>query len=56
MTVLRSIVTAGVALAVLAAPMASEGQMHATRVGLLGPDEEPRFSEIGRGLRQGLRE
>ena len=36
--------------------MASEGQMHTTRVGLLGPDEEPRFSEIGRGLRQGLRE
>lgn len=26
------------------------------RVGLLGPDEEPRFSEIREGLRQGLRE
>jgi putative ABC transport system substrate-binding protein len=56
MRVLRSIVTAVVALAVLAVPMASEGQMHTTRVGLLGPAEEPRFSEIGRGLRQGLRE
>jgi len=26
------------------------------RVGLLGPDEEPRFSEIATGLKQGLRE
>ena len=31
-------------------------QSAATRVGLLGPDEQPRFSEIAAGLKQGLRE
>ena len=31
-------------------------QSGGARVGLLGPDEQPRFSEITEGLRQGLRE
>lgn len=42
-------------MAVLA-PLPAASQGPAARVGLLGPDEQPRFSEIASGLRQGLRE
>lgn len=34
--------------------VAAQGQ--ANRIGLLGPPEEPRFSEVRHGLAQGLRE
>ena len=44
------------ALSLLAAPPAAEAQSPAARIGLLGPDEEPRFSEIASGLKQGLRD
>lgn len=37
-------------------PGAAVSQNPAPRVGLLGPDEQPRFSEIASGLKQGLRE
>jgi putative tryptophan/tyrosine transport system substrate-binding protein len=40
----------------LAAPLGAEAQSPAARIGLLGPAEEPRFSEIASGLKQGLRE
>ena len=41
----------------LAAPLAAEAQQPGKkRIGLLGPGEEPRFSEIASGLKQGLRE
>jgi putative ABC transport system substrate-binding protein len=40
----------------LAAPLAAEVQSPVARIGLLGPAEEPRFSEIASGLKQGLRE
>ena len=43
-------------LAIVLAPRAAESQSPAARVGLLGPAEEPRFSEIASGLKQGLRE
>lgn len=43
-------------LAVALAPSAAASQSAAARVGLLGPDEEPRFSEIASGLKQGLQE
>jgi putative ABC transport system substrate-binding protein len=46
----------GVTLGLLAAPLAAEAQSPAARIGLLGPAEEPRFSEIASGLKQGLRE
>lgn len=42
------------ALAAAVTPCWSQGV--ALRVGLLGPDEQPRFSEIAAGLKQGLRE
>jgi putative tryptophan/tyrosine transport system substrate-binding protein len=42
----------GLVLAVLALP----GWTQNLRLGLLGPDEQPRFSEIADGLKQGLRE
>src|SRR5687768_5181238 len=42
----------GLFLALLALPAGAQS----ARVGLLGPDEQPRFSEIAGGLRQGLRE
>jgi putative ABC transport system substrate-binding protein len=45
-----------VALGLLAAPLAAEAQSRKVRIGLLGPGEEPRFSEIADGLKQGLRE
>ena len=41
---------------VLATPLAAGAQSPAARIGLLGPREEPRFSEIASGLKQGLRE
>ena len=44
------------ALAIVLAPCAAESQSPGARVGLLGPAEEPRFSEIASGLKQGLRE
>jgi putative tryptophan/tyrosine transport system substrate-binding protein len=44
------------ALAIVLAPHAAESQSPAARVGLLGPADEPRFSEILSGLKQGLRE
>lgn len=44
------------ALAIVLTPRAAESQSTAARVGLLGPAEEPRFSEIASGLKQGLRE
>ena len=44
------------ALAIVLAPRAAESQSPAARIGLLGPAEEPRFSEIASGLKQGLRE
>lgn len=44
------------ALAILLAPAGAGSQSPAARIGLLGPAEEPRFSEIASGLRQGLRE
>ncbi len=40
----------------LASPLAAEAQSLAARIGLLAPAEEPRFSEIASGLKQGLRE
>jgi putative tryptophan/tyrosine transport system substrate-binding protein len=42
----------GLILAALALPAWTQS----LRLGLLGPDEQPRFSEIADGLRQGLRE
>lgn len=41
---------------VLVWPLAAEAQSPTARIGLLGPDEEPRFSEIASGLKEGLRE
>jgi ABC-type uncharacterized transport system substrate-binding protein len=43
-------------LALLAAPVAAGAQPRPNRLGLLGPAEEPRFSEVVGGLRRGLRE
>ena len=37
-------------------PLAATAQSPAARIGLLGPAEEPRFSEIASGLKHGLRE
>ncbi|MGH7305469.1 MAG: ABC transporter substrate-binding protein [Candidatus Rokuibacteriota bacterium] len=36
------------------APLAAEAQNPAARIGVLGPAEEPRFSEVAAGLKQGL--
>lgn len=44
------------AFTLLTAPLAGEAQTQLARVGLLGPDEEPRFSEIASSLKRGLRE
>jgi putative ABC transport system substrate-binding protein len=44
------------ALATLLAPLAAGSQDATARIGLVAPDEEPRFSEIAAGLKQGLRE
>jgi putative ABC transport system substrate-binding protein len=40
----------------LAAPLTSEAQGPAARIALIGPDEEPRYSEIAAGLRRGLQD
>ena len=46
-----------VVLAALIVPLRVEsGQSQAARIGILGPAEEPRFSELLGGLRQGLRD
>lgn len=42
--------------AIVLAPRTVGSQSPVTRIGLLGPAEEPRFSEIALGLKQGLRE
>ena len=44
------------ALAIALAPSAAASQNVSARIGLLGPTDEPRFSEIASGLKQGLRE
>jgi hypothetical protein len=44
------------ALAIVLAPRAAESQSPAARIGFLGPDEEPRFSEIASALKRGLQE
>jgi putative ABC transport system substrate-binding protein len=44
------------ALAIVLAPLAAGSQSATARIGLLGPNEEPRFSEIVSGLKQGLRD
>ncbi len=56
MTALRSVVGFGLAVTVLTTPVASGAQNPVARVGVLGPDEEPRFSEIAASLRRGLLE
>jgi putative ABC transport system substrate-binding protein len=43
------------ALGLLVAPLAVETQGQPVRIGVLGPAEEPRFSEVVTGLQQGLR-
>lgn len=43
------------AFGVVGTPLSIEGQTPATRVGILGA-EEPRFSEVAAGLKQGLRD
>ena len=45
------------ALAIVLAPHApAESQSPAARIGLLGPGDGPRFSEVASGLKQGLQE
>jgi putative tryptophan/tyrosine transport system substrate-binding protein len=44
------------ALGLLLAPLAAEAEGPPPRIGILGPAEEPRFSEVADGLQQGLRE
>jgi putative tryptophan/tyrosine transport system substrate-binding protein len=44
------------AVALAITPSAAVSQNPAPRVGVLGPDEQPRFSEIVSGLKHGLRE
>src|SRR5919106_3818404 len=44
------------AIAILFAPRAAELQSPAARIGLLGPGDGPRFSDIASGLKQGLQE
>jgi putative ABC transport system substrate-binding protein len=44
------------AAALACTPGAAVSQNPAPRVGVLGPDEQPRFSEIVSGLKHGLRE
>jgi putative ABC transport system substrate-binding protein len=43
-------------LAILVTPRVAESQSPAPRIGLLGPADGPRFSEIALGLKRGLRE
>jgi len=53
---LRVVTLVLLACTILLVSGAGESQSPAARIGLLGPDEEPRFSEIASGLKQGLRE
>jgi putative tryptophan/tyrosine transport system substrate-binding protein len=46
----------GFTLGTLSVPLAAEPQKPAARIGLLGPAEEPRFSEVASGLKRGLLE
>jgi putative ABC transport system substrate-binding protein len=48
--------TLTLALVLVAAPLAEAQAEKTRRIGLLGPSEEPRFSEMRDGLKQGLRE
>ncbi len=50
---MNHLIAACVLMLALAAPASSQNSV---RVGLLGPDEEPRFSQIADGLKQGLLE
>lgn len=50
------VVTLVVVLSLLSASTPTQAQSPAVRLGLLGPNEEPRYSEIAAGLKQGLRE
>jgi hypothetical protein len=43
-------------LALGLASLAAWPQSDVARIGLFGPDEQPRFSDIAAGLKQGLRE
>ncbi len=43
-------------IAIVFAPRAAESQSPAARIGLLGPGDGPRFSEIASGLKHGLQE
>ncbi len=53
---MRIVLSLLLALAVAGSPRLAEPQSLKLRIGLLGPDEQPRFSEIASGLRQGLRQ
>lgn len=52
----RQAAIVAILLAALVAPNAVRSQDAAVRVGVFGPDEEPRFSETVSGLRRGLEE
>jgi putative ABC transport system substrate-binding protein len=53
---MRASLVALLALALLAAPVAAGAQSRQARIGLLGPSDEPRFTEIAAGLTRGLHE
>jgi putative ABC transport system substrate-binding protein len=46
----------GVTLSLCGEAVVADAQTKPTRITLLGPSEEPRFSEIAEGLKQGLRD
>jgi putative ABC transport system substrate-binding protein len=43
-------------IGLLAAPLSVKAQSQRARIGLLGPSDEPRFTEIAAGLTRGLHE
>ena len=45
-----------ISFALLLDPAAARAQAHPARIGIIGPSEEPRFSELVGGLKQGLRD
>ncbi|HET9489416.1 MAG TPA: ABC transporter substrate-binding protein [Methylomirabilota bacterium] len=55
---LRAVALLTILVGILTAPLAAEAQQAGTarRIGMVGPPEEPRFSEIRDALRLGLRE
>jgi putative ABC transport system substrate-binding protein len=53
---MRTIVVLSLLFALAAAFTPATGETPTARVGLFGPDEQPRFSEIASGLKQRLRE